>query len=34
MKFDEWFEENRERLEQMLRSDAMELVYECLVIRL
>ena len=29
MTFDEWFEENRERLEQMLRSDTMELVYEC-----
>ena len=29
MTFDEWFEENRERLEQMLRSDTLELVYEC-----
>lgn len=29
MAFDEWFEENRERLEQMLRSDTLELVHEC-----
>jgi hypothetical protein len=29
MSFDEWFEENRERLERMLRSDTEELVYEC-----
>lgn len=29
MTFDEWFEENRERLEQLLRSDTYDLAYEC-----
>lgn len=29
MTFDKWFEENRERLGQMLRSDTEKLVYEC-----
>lgn len=29
MTFDEWFEENKKHLEQMLRSDTTELVYEC-----
>lgn len=29
MTFDEWFEENRERLEQLLRSDTYGLAYEC-----
>jgi hypothetical protein len=29
MNFEEWFKENKDRLEQMLRSDTQELVYEC-----
>ena len=29
MAFDEWFEKNKAHLEQMLRSDTKELVYEC-----
>jgi len=29
MEFNNWFEENRDRLEQLLRNDQQELVYEC-----
>jgi hypothetical protein len=29
MTFEEWFEENREDLENLLRSDQLELAYKC-----
>jgi hypothetical protein len=29
MTFEEWFEENREDLEALLRSDQLELAYKC-----
>ena len=29
MTFEEWFEENREELEALLRSDQLELAYKC-----